>query len=1201
MFYEFLIFNLRHAPLPTSFEAMHQKKEITSKLQHDLKFLLCPITALALHQHPSGHVFVLAGEDIWLKVYDASSSRLLGQLRIFHSQPIHGIHVSQPDDRPGTKGSRLLIWGAQSVALLSEASLQSLIEGHTPTSPSEFKAADWIYDGILFSSPSADGVLVTAHNEIIPILANSSQDSLVPGPLSSPSRPILYSANLCWLPSDNALNEAVLVAGGTVFGEIIVWKYYLDPARQSQLEMLFVFTGHEGSIFGVSISPEIEIAPDVRVRLLASCSDDRTIRVWDITDRALTATSTGMPHLSALEAARETGFGGNSEVKVENKDDSSRCLAVAMGHMSRIWHVKFSGRINHHSPRKSHIDVFSFGEDCSRQSWELTFDTSTWQKAHDLISGEMSFESRDSDLSSAPEKIGTLQNRVTEVCHSGKNAWSAVVKMIDNVPLVASGGADGKIVLSGKIGNLNATPQTSIDDMPPKLDYSDIDVALSFDEVKRYAGVTTDAHEPTLTSSVSKKAPQEGFYRFVFLSEEKLLATTISGRIFLGTVRESITWQEIPIPEATRSDLRSFHAIKSPAPHMAIFGTVSGKVYLFEESHEIRELAKFSAKITDIICLPASGQPYTDNPESQAWTVIVTILGLDHAVMLTLENWSGSLLQKSIRYDPAYQNYVITAATFCGEDLVVGSRVGVVTVYEVGRNGAVPVMSAKITNDKDAVTCLLPMADNLNSFLAGCRDGRYSIYNVSEGPFVIGPITITHHALTPIGMIEGGWFNKSDPENEELILYGFTGKHLVVWNETLRVQLAMVECGGAHRPFSYTSSPTDPGQLRLVFSKVSQLRMYSQRRPKLHVLKTGGHGREIRAVAACEHWFATAAEDTNILIWACKDGEEQSLGNFKLLATLQKHTAGIQCLKWYRDRFLLSSAGNEELYIWKVEGPLAVTLHDVYSDFTPNRDLRIMDLDVQDFHVPEIEHQSTLISLVLSDSTFRVYEWTVTHDSESSGLRRLAGGHYTGACLTQIRQIRVQDLEIHVLTASTDGYVALWVATGEVGDANKLSFGEFSFVSVFRLHQSSIKCLDLSPRKFATGVGWIIITGGDDNALGFVNLVWCEDKGTFVFSKRFRVKDAHAAAITGLRIVGEGQGLTEVATVSNDQRVKLWRASRKEIDSSDMRLTVALVDNQYSSVADAGGIEVIDFGKLLIGGVGMEVWDIGGIKDGSFR
>jgi len=140
------------------------------------------------------------------------------------------------------------------------------------------------------------------------------------------------------------------------------------------------------------------------------------------------------------------------------------------------------------------------------------------------------------------------------------------------------------------------------------------------------------------------------------------------------------------------------------------------------------------------------------------------------------------------------------------------------------------------------------------------------------------------------------------------------------------------------------------------------------------------------------------------------------------------------------------------------------------------------------------------------------------------------------------------------------------------------------------------------------GRGWLIVTGGDDNALGFLDLAWDEprdprNEGEYVVLGRYRVRDAHAAAVTGLCVVnaeeaGESGLVAEVATVSNDQRVKLWRAERR---TGPGGIKVALVDNRYSSVADAGDLELVEPGKLMVGGVGMEIWDVtkGGMTKGG--
>ncbi|KAK4105409.1 hypothetical protein N658DRAFT_563852, partial [Parathielavia hyrcaniae] len=214
---------------------MAPKSPAIARLQPS--YALSPITALAFYEPTPDRVLLLAGEDTWLKVYDIETSQLLGQLTIFSSQPIHGIHVSQPDAHsPSPSG--ILLWGGHSVALLPHSSLASLLAGQPAPQPTESRAPDWIYNGILFpqdpnptSTSKPTGALVTAHNEILPFSLpptaaeppqqqEQQQHPLLFGPLTSPSRPILYSANLALLAPDT-----VLVAGGTVFGEIIVWKY----------------------------------------------------------------------------------------------------------------------------------------------------------------------------------------------------------------------------------------------------------------------------------------------------------------------------------------------------------------------------------------------------------------------------------------------------------------------------------------------------------------------------------------------------------------------------------------------------------------------------------------------------------------------------------------------------------------------------------------------------------------------------------------------------------------------------------------------------------------------------------------------------------------------------------------------------------------------------------------------------------------
>jgi hypothetical protein len=1311
-------------------------------------YALNPITALAFYQVGPEHVLLLAGEDTWLRVYDVQTSALLGQLQVFDSQPIHGIHVSssQTPEEGGSDSSShiarennlnaaglgVLIWGGHSVAHLPQTALQSLIRGATPGPPRpiERQAPDWIHDGILLS-PSAPslsqtllsperkkqqqqqqqydaGALVTAHNEVIPFslttTPTSNTSSIRFGPLTSPSRPILYSADLALLAPG-----VLLVAGGTVFGEIVVWKYYFFLSNNNQKEeeeedarkweVLHVFTGHEGSIFGVSISPEMEVPSPLalgggtggggkRMRLLASCSDDRTVRVWDITERKTSVVvnsdgdgvggggeRSGMVDGRLLVEARETGFGGdstgtsnpNSEAaRGDGVDDQSRCVAVAMGHVSRIWHVKFGrGRRDHKSTGSGRIvEVYSFGEDCSRQRWELDADWERW-----------------------PEKrTGTLRHGGASTCHSGKNIWSAAV--LDrgdgggDSPLVATGGADGRIVISGKIRGTGSAPDT----------YEYLDLSLTFDDILRSLHSSTQSPS---AETQGKKSAKHTFQRYAFLSD-KTIAATASGRLFLATMGDPLVWEEARLDETVVSDLKPYNVVKSPARDTAVLGSASGKVYLFRRGHNVREIANFSQKISDIILLDSSPDRMLDE-QQHAWSVIITVLGLDHALLVHFDpsTDTSTIDPRKVRLP---EHYIVTAGAFLGDGtLVLGSRTGSVTVYTTGADTGdfIPLTSRKDCKTKDAVTSIVPIpgGSEPTEFLTTCRDGKYRIYALSSASSSSSStddksptLKLQHEATPPLNTLESAFFtapttfkdtDSTKNTKRELIILGFHGQNFLSYNASSRTVLFSVACGGAHRPFASVSAPHDPGQTRFVFSKAGELRVVSQGGVGERVLRGGGHGREIRSVASSFYnsnspsssslngdgsgvgvLVATAAEDTAIRIWRHSvpaPGKPDDNDEMDCLAVVEGHSAGIQTLRWFSPNYLLSSAGSEELFVWRIShtrargeyNTLTVVREAAWEndDGSSDRDLRLVDFDVAAWPPPPPpsvpgdddrgEGVTILISMALSDSSVRSYIYSPSSSSippggstsSSSGgkskpFQRLATARYTGACPTQVRHLHVDGDkgEVHLLTAFTDGHVAVWRTTTTTSSSSPSSCrgAEFNLCLVSRLHQSSIKSLDLVPCSSPpppppTSIPsrrqcqWLIVTGGDDNALGIMDLVWDANDnnnntgggGVYAVRGKYRVRDAHAAAITGLCAVNNHKEEEEhvvVATVSNDQRVKLWRVEREKKDDSGGRrgggMRIALLENRYSSVADAGDLEVIAPGRLMVGGVGMEVWRV---------
>ncbi|KKY36211.1 putative wd repeat-containing protein [Diaporthe ampelina] len=977
----------------------------------------CPITALAFFRPlgASGPVYVLSGEDTHLKAYDAETQRLRASVRVFAAQPIQGISSPAGEDASSTD---VLIWGGSLVTVLPGSTLVGLLhdgagEGcrtaeHTVSNRQVLQAPDWVYHGA--ASPHQPGLaaVVTAHNEVIPLLRTG-------GPAggwrlgrlrSPPSRPILYSAQVRWTPGGE-----VLVAAGTVFGEIIVWRCRVAGGGEGYLpdevavEVLHVFTGHEGSIFGVDFSPEVVIDPRTREvsRLLVSCSDDRTVRVWNVPDAGPGREKCTVDR--AFTEARETGFGDNSSMTVLEaiaNYHSAKALAVAVGHVSRIW-----------SPRE-----------------------------HETV------------LTASLTHEATFHN------HDGKHIWSS---------------------------------------------------ALHF-----------------------------------------------------------------PAPS-------------SPRKEFLATGGSDGKIQLIEES-----LARLGGNAVSSV--PSVDASVVSNPATEDIVL--------HEASIELE-----------------KGFIPTAAGICQDLIVFGSRIGALSLHRLDQSGQgfSKVAHATRPGSKDSVSSIvsLPAKPGLPCpyFLTTSRDGRYRIYETATqacGGDDAVTIHLRHEAIPPLGpIIESGFFTTTtaDPGSKpHLILCGFRSKDFIVWDETTQQELARVECGGGHRAFTYHVDPASPGRLSFIWTKASHTCAHAQDDVSKRSLKPGGHGREIKAAAAQGGYLATGAEDTNIRIWRVdgQGGAEEAAG-LSCLAVVERHTAGIQYLRWAGGSYLVSSSGGEELFVWRVERlgrstyeSIAVFCEGVYPDKTRDGDLRIMSFDVQIVEPSrddEDEGEEVLcLSLVLSNSTLKTYRY-----SKDEGFTLLAQGRYTGACMVQIRHLSIQPesdgpWDLHVLTASTDGHLAVWKATGISTTPAPLAPAEYELVEVQRLHQSSIKAIDLRtlPDAASSRTSYAVFTGGDDNAIGHVRLERAAG-GDFRITARSLVDGAHAAAITGLCIAGveaDGAGgscRVRLCTASNDQRVRSWMAV---VGDGGAVGEVSLVGDGYSAVADCGDLEQLGDGKIVVAGVGMELWTV---------
>ncbi|KIE01273.1 WD repeat protein, partial [Metarhizium majus ARSEF 297] len=1065
-----------------------------------------PITSVGLYTTPSGKVYILAGEDGDLTVYDGpptDTEKPIHRIYVFEDQPIHGIRVHN-DETSSTVA--ILLWGASYVALLDGTPLD---DGKQPLLLATTSAPDWIYDAAISPWDSSIAALATAHNEIVPMTYHPDTRALTTGDVTSPSRPMLYASHLRWISP-----TGVLVAAGTVFGNVIVWKYHAETASHT---MLFVLRGHEGSIYGVDISPELALPDGSTARLLASCSDDRTIRVWDISNHE-------GPHESTLDCVTETGFKAAErydEVQAACVDGQVVPVAVAMGHASRIWGVKF-GVDEGHVVRDGRLPMYSFGEDSTAQRWELSL---------------------------GPSLSGTISHRQTHSLHDGKHLWARELDIRNGWIRIVTGGADGRI--------------------------SFMEEAAAVEEAG--AQLTTIDVPHLLQSPSHSASAREMISRYDFILDDTMLAITNAGRLFLGSLSGTHAWEEVSIGQDVASNLKSCYVLRKIGHGAAVIGTTSGRIFFFQ-TRQVRPVGSVPGRIVEINHLASTA----DTIE-----LLVHLHGSPASRYLTLSPAGDLLSEHQIAGLDA--RFVAISATRLDDLLLVGSRHGWMSVL-VQRDGKWHPILDLATRSRDAITSIVPLPPSRNPssdsryILVTSRDGKYRIYKIRRTDAANAALALVHETSPPFGpMIEGAWF--SNTPTPELLLYGFRSRDFVIWNESTREEVASINCGGAHRTFRLNYSAEQPELYRFAYTRTSKLSIYSQARVPHRTVKSGTHGREIRALSSNKRYVASGAEDTSIRIWeyVAVDEKKERGAAMRYLACLKAHITGIQKLHWFEDDYLLSSAGNEEFFVWRVRtldsayAGLAVVCEGRFADKSPTRDLRIMGFDVS----RAVDGQRMAITLAFSNSTLKTYEY-----GADGSFKLFATGLYTGACITQLRHLGQMDEQLWMLTASTDGHMALWKTR-----AASSALGSLTLQAAAQVHQSSIKSLDMVRQN---GI-FHILTGGDDNGLGFTEVAEVRDDAghtEYRFAGRGIVRGAHAASVNGVALLAQGQddgrdGL--VVSVSNDQRIKIWRIAK----SNPQRVT--LVSCISSGVADPGDVAVVDQGssrQVILGGIGVEAWSV---------
>ncbi|KAJ0423974.1 WD40-repeat-containing domain protein [Aspergillus carlsbadensis] len=1134
---------------------------------------------------------LLTGQGSFVRVVKEGSGDVLATIKTFKRSAVHGIVVLDQNEQESENVQvRLLAWGDRSLRLINFSCTKDGCATSLEPAGAEYYAPDWLLAGCAGTgSAGSAAYLVTAHNAVLGLTIvedtlSKFGTALELRQLVVGVKSILYSANIISLSPSH-----VLVAAGTVFGEIIVWSCFTTGSASTDVKVTssihHFFTGHEGSIFDVQISPEIaNLHGDQPGRLLASCSDDRTVRVWDISDCERVDPNEPSPYSTDGFELKSTGFG---HVKGEPEVSSESCVASAFGHGARIWGVNFVAA----QSRQGKIGLVSRGEDVHCLVWDLSWEWSQSQKSEFKLSNICSLR-----------------------CHNGKHIWSLEAVEVDSETTIYTGGADGAVrtfKLSDENGVVECLNRTTR-----------VPIAKSKD---------TEVAEKILMRA------------FGFVSSDCFLATTSLGEIQIGWVEspEAIDRRIVRETLSVEDGLRSYTIISGlPSRGVAVFGDQKGVIRLYQhESRSITKVAEIGQRPVGLHTLDY--QPETSN--SPATVVFLATYATNDTADLfhiDLVHDTEPCVEKTTLRLP--QGFDITCASLINNSdyLAIGSKLGSLVVFPKSRSDSLePLLKLARFHSKEGVNQILPLSSlsptintPLTQFLSCGRDGNYRISSLDISKDSSETVAIrTVHSPTTLGFnIEGAYLDQS---SQHLMFYGFGGMEFVIWNETTQSEVARIHCGGAHRRWAFQPSTERPGHALLLWARgglnASHINIHNSR-----TICAGGHGREIKTLGSVQRpdgrpLFVTGSEDTTLRVFApSSDSTTQAL---ECLRVLTAHDSSPQHIEFSKDaRFMLTSSAMEDFYVWRIGSipvfGLTAALLGWCPKSQPNSELRITSFDVLEVEGSgDADEANFLLCLTYSNSTISIFHLSCSDKDDEGRFTLLANGTYTSNCLTQVRFLQGPS-SLCLITTSTDGHFTLWDVTNVLEAyctipitptaplqlnrplANtSITPEKIACESRHQIHSNSIKAIDLAQLSETTT---LVIAGGDDNTVT-LSLLSTEDAET---SDRqaatISIPDAHAASVNAVKLISQSTVQSEdgaetesirliFVSSGNDHRVKIWQVDVDSIAATGRLavddIQVVNVVDRFSPVADISSVDVVrDQGetRLLVCGVGMEYFRV---------